>query len=61
MSVAFQIQFISDNKQTNTKGLTLFTQPGAKQLNDFLRTVTLASDLIDCTLVNCECYLYMNT
>ena len=33
---------------------TVFTQVGVKQLTDFLRTVTAASDLVDCTLVNCE-------
>ena len=32
----------------------LFTQVGVKQLTDFLRTVTAASDFVDCTLVKCE-------
>ena len=32
----------------------MFTQVGVNQLTDFLRTVTAASDLVDCTLVNCE-------
>ena len=32
----------------------MFTEIGVKQLNDFLRTVTAASDLVDCTSVNCE-------
>ena len=32
----------------------MFTQVGVKQLTDFLRTVTAASDLVDCMLVNCE-------
>ena len=32
----------------------MLTQVGVKQLTDFLRTVTAASDLVDCTLVNCE-------
>ena len=32
----------------------MFTQVGVKQLTDFLRTVTAASDLVDCTLVNCD-------
>ena len=31
----------------------MFTQVGVKQLTDFLRTVTAASDLVHCTLVNC--------
>ena len=34
----------------------MFTQVGVKQLTDFLRTVTAASDLVDCTLVNCEIF-----
>ena len=33
----------------------MLTQVGVKQLTDFLRTVTAASDLADCTLVNCAC------
>ena len=38
----------------------MFTQVGVKQLTDFLRTVTAASDLVVCTLVNCGCYsVYM--
>ena len=36
----------------------MFTQVGVKQLIDFLRTVTAASDLVDCTLVNCVFLLY---
>ena len=32
----------------------MLTLIGVKQLTDFLRTVTAASDLVDCTLVNCE-------
>ena len=32
----------------------MLTQVSVKQLTDFLRTVTAASDLVDCTLVNCE-------
>ena len=32
---------------------TVFTQVGVMQLTDFLRSVTAASDLVDCTLVNC--------
>ena len=31
----------------------MLTQVGVKQLTDFLRTVTAASDLVNCTLVNC--------
>ena len=36
----------------------MFTQVGVKQLTDFLRTVTAASDFVDCTLVNCELIAY---
>ena len=32
----------------------VLTQVGLKQLTNFLRTVTPASDLVDCTLVNCD-------
>ena len=32
----------------------MLTKVGVKQLTDFLRTVTAASDLVDCTLVNCD-------
>ena len=32
----------------------MLTQVGVKQLTDFLRTATAASDLVDCTLGNCE-------
>ena len=32
----------------------MLTQVGVKQLTDFLRTVTAASDLVDCSLVNCD-------
>ena len=32
----------------------VLTKVGVKQLTDFLRTVTAASDLVDCTLVNCD-------
>ena len=38
----------------NTRSLCLHRYVGVKQLTDFLRTVTAASDLVDCTLVNCE-------
>ena len=36
-----------------TRFPNVLTQVGVKQLTDFLRTVTAASDLVDCTLVNC--------
>ena len=46
---------IPDKKRDVYKhAFTVFTQVGVKQLTDFLRTVTAASDLVDCTLVNCE-------
>ena len=44
-------------KRKNQHVFNVFTQVGVKQLIDFLRTVTAASDLVDCTLVNCEIYL----
>ena len=40
-------------KRKNQHIFNVFTQAGVKQLTDFLRTVTAASDLVDCTLVNC--------
>ena len=45
---------IPDKKrEKNRHVFKVFTQVGVKQLTDFLRTVTAASDLVDCTLVNC--------
>ena len=45
---------IPNTKRENNKHVfNVFTQVGVKQLTDFLRTVTAASDLVDCTLVNC--------
>ena len=41
-------------REKNIHVFNVFTQVGVKQLTDFLRTVTTASDLFDCTLVNCE-------
>ena len=41
-------------REKNIHVFNVFTQVGVKQLTDFLRTVTAASDLVDCTLVNCE-------
>ena len=41
-------------RDTNIHLFNVLTQVGVKQLTDFLRTVTAASDLVDCTLVNCE-------
>ena len=32
----------------------MYTQPGVKLLTDFLPTVIAASDLVDCTFVNCD-------
>ena len=46
---------IPDTKRDVYKHVfNVFTQVGVKQLTDFLRTVTAASDLVDCTLVNCD-------
>ena len=55
-----RIYYLSNTVIPNTKReknihvFNAFTQVGVKQLADFLRTVTAASDLVDCTLVNCE-------
>ena len=54
-----RIYYLSNTVISNTKRekdlqvFNVFTQVGVKQLSDFLRTVTAASDLVDCTLVNC--------
>ena len=49
-----QIKDIPDKKRCVYKhATTVLTQVGVKQLTDFLRTVTSASDLVDCSLVNC--------
>ena len=45
--------YLQNKSENNKHVFKLFTQPGVKQRTDFLRTVTAASDLIDCTLVNC--------
>ena len=42
-------------REKNIHVFNVLTQVGVKQLTDFLRTVTAASDLVDCTLVNCDC------
>ena len=45
---------ISNTKrEKNIQVFNVFTQVGVMQLTDFLCTVTAASDLVDCTLVNC--------
>ena len=55
-----RIYYLSNTVIPNTKReknihfFNVLTQVGVKQLTDFLRTVTAASDLVDCTLVNCE-------
>ena len=41
-------------REKNTRVFNVLTHVGVKQLTDFLRTVTAASDLVDCTLVNCD-------
>ena len=57
------IYYLSNRAIPNTKReknihvFNVLTQVGVKQLTDFLRTVTAASDLVDCTLVNCECHV----
>ena len=55
-----RIYYLSNTVIPNTKRkknihvFNVFTQVGVKQLTDFLRTVTAASDLVGCTLVNCD-------
>ena len=55
-----RIYYLSNTVIPNTKReknihvFNVLTQVGVKQLTDFLRTVTAASDLVDCTLVNCD-------
>ena len=64
-----RIYYLSNTVIPNTKQeknlhvFNVLTQVGVKQLTDFLHTVTTASDLVDCTLVNCvmgwspQCYI----
>ena len=49
-----KLQIYRIKREVYKHTFTVFTQVGVKQLTDFLRTVTAASDLVDCTLVNCE-------
>ena len=55
-----RIYYLSNTVIPNTKReknihvFNVLTQVGVKQLTDFLPTVTAASDLVNCTLVNCE-------
>ena len=49
----FKYSYSRYKKRNNQHVFALFTQVGVKQLTDFLRTVTTASDLVDCRLVNC--------
>ena len=59
-----RIYYLSNTVISNTKReknihvLNVLTHVGVKQLTDFLRTVTAASDLVDCTLVNCAYFPY---
>ena len=61
-----RIYYLSNTVIPNTKReknihvFNVLTQVGVKQLADFLRTVTAASDLVDCTLVNCEYSIIIN-
>ena len=50
----FKYSYSRYKKEKNQHVFNVYTQVGVKQLTDFLRTVTAASDLVDCTLVNCE-------
>ena len=54
MYLTSKIQIFRIKRYVYKHAFTVFTQVGEKQLTDFLRTVSAASDLVDCTLVNCE-------
>ena len=57
VSLTFQIQLFPIQKEKkSTRFQCVYT--GRCKAADFLRTVTAASDLIDCTLVNCVFLLY---
>ena len=56
--LSFKYCYSRYKKRKNQHVFNVFTQVGVKQLTDFLRTVTAASDLVDCTLVNCVFLLY---
>ena len=49
----FKYSYSRYKKRNNRHVSNVFTQVDVKQLTDFLRTVTAAYDLVDCTLVNC--------
>ena len=49
----FKYSYSRYKKRKKSTPFYVFTRVGVKQLTDFLRTVTEASDLVDCTLVNC--------
>ena len=49
----FKYSYSRYKKRKNKHVFNVYTQVGVKQLTDFLRTVTAASNLVDCTLVNC--------
>ena len=49
----FKYYYSQYKTRKNIHVFNALTQVGVKQLTDFLRTVTAASDLVDCTLVNC--------
>ena len=54
MYLTYKIQIFRIKKKDVYKhAVTVFKQVGVKQLTDFVRTVTAASDLVNCTLVNC--------
>ena len=50
----FKYSYSRYKKRKNQHVFNVFTQVGVKQLTAFLPTVTAASNLVDCTLVNCE-------
>ena len=54
MYLTSKIQIFRKKRDVYKHAITVFTQVGVKQLNDFLRTLTAVSDLVDCTSINCE-------
>ena len=54
MYLTSKIQIFRIKRDVYKHAFTVFTQVGVKQLTDFLRTVTAASDLVVCMLVNCK-------
>ena len=54
MCLTLKLKIFRIKRDVYKHASTVLTQVGVKQLTDFLRRVTAASDLVDCTLVNCD-------